>query len=205
MFNALAAQRWRRYQSVEQLLSTGSLTELVAMSVIVAPVTDNSSAIERGHTGTQRAARAREQTHDQRLSDISADRVIRQVQRIGLVWPGCIARTHDGNDTKGSFNPDSNPAGALHPRRRPHKKETRNKRAKITTHAPTSGTSARKSRKPGKKKYPVTKCAAWMSANVCGRLITKDDYQAYHWDMQDPTLAAKYEGIAQLMNLAPRK
>ena len=113
IFNALAAQRWRRYQSVEQLLSTGSLIELVAMGVIVAPVTDNSSAIERGHTGTQRAARAREQTHDQRLSDISADRVIRQVQRIGLVWPGCIARTRDGKDTKGSFNPDSNQGRCL--------------------------------------------------------------------------------------------
>ena len=38
---------------------------------------------------------------------------------------------------------------------------------------------ARKSHKPGKKKYPVTKCAAWMSANASGRLITEDDYR---WD-----------------------
>jgi len=35
------------------------------------------------------------------------------------------------------------------------------------------------SHKPGKKKYPVTKCAAWMSANASGRLITEDDYP---WD-----------------------
>jgi hypothetical protein len=43
-----------------------------------------------------------------------------------------------------------------------------------------------------------------MSANVSGRFITTNDYQAYHQAMQDPKEFAKYSDMAKLVTLAKR-
>jgi hypothetical protein len=53
-----------------------------------------------------------------------------------------------------------------------------------------------------KKYFPITRCGAWMAANVIGRAITSADYLAYNKAMQDPDTKRQFINLAKVMELA---
>ena len=170
-----ALAHWQRHSSVAALLSPSSTAELLGMATVIA---DNTSSIERGHASVKRADRARSQTHTARLVDSSAVRVLRQLQLAAASWQGRAAdvATPGRVAHAGPANSRAGRRSASHAIPQDGSRAAGPAKSRAGARA---AASARPQPRRRKKIYPVTRCAAWMSAHVSGRLITKEDYQQY--------------------------
>ena len=175
ILDPLASAQWQRHSSAAALLSPNSTAELLGMATVIA---DNTSSIEKGHASIKREDRARSQTHPTRLVDSSAVRVLRQLKLAAASWqgraadiatPGRVAHAGPANSRAGRRS-----ASHAIPQDGSRAAGPAKSRAGARAAAPARPQPRRRD-----KIYPVTRCGAWMSAHVSGRLITKEDYQQY--------------------------
>ena len=70
----LARLHWKRYPSIEALLSEAALADIDSMALLL---TDNTALLEAEHAGGKRSARCREDTYLEHVMDSSALRIVK--------------------------------------------------------------------------------------------------------------------------------
>ena len=88
----LARLHWKRYPSVQALLSGAALAEINSMALLL---TDNTALLEAEHAGGKRSARSREDTHLEHVMDSSGLRLVKQLVADGKQWHQDVLAAED--------------------------------------------------------------------------------------------------------------
>ena len=178
----LARLHWKRYPSVQALLSDAALVEINSMALLL---TDNTALLEAEHAGGKRSARSREDTHLERIMDSSALRLVKQLVADGKQWHQDVLAAEDARKDP----PKQGNAVSLAVDRRRARPGKQNARSQV------SSTSKKK------KQRKLDTNRLWMRADVSGRRAVSEDHANYMRDMRDPKLKAYYRVLAENLNV----
>ena len=176
----LARLHWKRYPSIQALLSEAALADIDSMALML---TDNTALLEAEHAGGKRSARCREDTYLEHVMDSSAVRIVKHFAVDSKHW-----RHGTAAEARKKMTPHGGNAASLAARRSGRAGPSKRKRNEQTP--------------VHQKRRKVDTKNLWMKANVSGRLATKDDHAKYMIAMQDPKVKAHYIAFAQDGNAA---